>query len=70
MKYYVYYSDGYSGDGDVGLAEFETKEQALGYIGGRAESHGITDPSEYYTLIEGSSLALKTVKVVTKVEVE
>jgi hypothetical protein len=69
MKYFVYYNDDYPDNGGIGIADFDTKENAIAFIEGRMKG----DNDRYlncYTLIYGDELKLKAVEVVSKIEVE
>lgn len=35
MKFFVFFSDGYADNGDVGLREFGSQDEALRQIGGK-----------------------------------
>lgn len=68
-KVFVYYSDGYHGNGDVGLAEFFHHEEAEEFIVKRMA----VDPDrtlEQYTVIEGVRLKPTVAEIVKTVRLE
>jgi hypothetical protein len=62
-----YYHDGYAGNGDVGLAEFEDKAKAAAFIQermARAEKPNLSD----YTVIEGRKITPLAREVATRID--
>lgn len=64
---FVYYEDGYCGNGDHGMEEFTTKDEATAFIESRLSQDSSRNLS-MYKLIEGKRLDLKSVEVITRVE--
>lgn len=67
MTYFVYYSDGYADDGDVGLTICDTQLEVESFITERIKQ----DPKrtlEMYMVIKGERIELKTVSVITQVK--
>ena len=67
MKHFVYYHDGYHGDGCIDLAEFDSQQEALDFINKRAQETGRGVSS--YDLIMGRKIPLQVTKYVLKIEV-
>ena len=68
MKWFVYHSDDYPGNGGIGLEEFDTQAAAANFIQERlAQDDSRT--LDYYTVIKGDECHLSAVETVTKVKI-
>ena len=74
MAYFVYYEDGYCGNGDHGIADFGSKQKALDFIMDRIkrkqkEKEYIDfDNLDDYTQIAGKKLKIEVVKRIAEIE--
>lgn len=68
-KVFVYYADGHYGNGDVGLAEFDHREEAEQFIAKRM-SDGDDRTLENYTVIEGLQLLLRAAEIVKVIRLD
>ena len=66
---FVYYSDGYHSNGDVGLEEFFHREEAEEFIAKRMASDDDRN-LEQYIVIEGVRLKLRTAEVVKVIRLD
>lgn len=67
MNIFVFYSDGYYENGDVGFAEFATKNEAAAFIQRRMAA--AEKPSlENYRVIEGREIKPLAVEFATRID--
>ena len=70
MSVFIYYSDGYREDGDVGFHECSDMEEAEKFINDRLATRTVKNPSEAYIVIEGRRKQLKEVSVIREIRID